>query len=108
VRHDNDRAHDRGLSRRGFISNLARKTLIDLETRQRIPRQIAKRGVTGTKVVKGKFETIYPGDVFASGTMDGGCSLERGRWLNVGDTIEMTAEGIGCLRNRVFSDSSMV
>ena len=46
-------------------------------------------------------ETIYPGDVLASGTMDGGCSLELGRWIAPGAQIELEAEGIGVLRNRV-------
>ena len=46
-------------------------------------------------------ETIYPGDVFASGTMNNGCSLELGRWIEPGAVIEMEAAGIGILRNRV-------
>ena len=46
-------------------------------------------------------ETIYPGDVFASGTMDNGCCLELERWLEPGAVIEMEAKGIGVLRNRV-------
>ncbi len=46
-------------------------------------------------------ETIHPGDVFACGTMDEGCSLEIGRWIKPGAVIEMEAEGIGILRNRV-------
>lgn len=46
-------------------------------------------------------ETIFPGDVFASGTMNGGCSLELGRWIASGAVIEMEAAGIGVLRNRV-------
>ena len=46
-------------------------------------------------------ETIYPGDVFASGTMDEGCSLELGKWLAPGDRVEMEAVGIGVLTNRI-------
>jgi len=46
-------------------------------------------------------ETIFPGDVFASGTMDRGCSLELDRWIEPGAVIEMEASGIGILRNRV-------
>jgi 2-keto-4-pentenoate hydratase/2-oxohepta-3-ene-1,7-dioic acid hydratase in catechol pathway len=46
-------------------------------------------------------ETVFPGDVFASGTMNGGCSLELGRWIAPGAVIEMEAAGIGILRNRV-------
>jgi 2-keto-4-pentenoate hydratase/2-oxohepta-3-ene-1,7-dioic acid hydratase in catechol pathway len=46
-------------------------------------------------------ETIFPGDVFASGTMDRGCGLELDRWITPGAMIEMDAKGIGVLRNRV-------
>jgi 2-keto-4-pentenoate hydratase/2-oxohepta-3-ene-1,7-dioic acid hydratase in catechol pathway len=48
-------------------------------------------------------ETIFPGDVFASGTMDHGCCLELERWFEPGAVIEMEAKGIGTLRNRVVS-----
>ena len=51
-------------------------------------------------------ETIFPGDVFASGTMDGGCCVELERWFKVGAVIEMEAKGIGVLRNRVVAPAS--
>jgi 2-keto-4-pentenoate hydratase/2-oxohepta-3-ene-1,7-dioic acid hydratase in catechol pathway len=50
-----------------------------------------------------KGETIYPGDIIASGTMNRGCGLELDRWLKPGDVIEMEADGIGTLRNRVVA-----
>lgn len=46
-------------------------------------------------------ETIYPGDVFGSGTVGGGSGLELDRWLKPGDVVELEIEGIGVLRNRV-------
>jgi 2-keto-4-pentenoate hydratase/2-oxohepta-3-ene-1,7-dioic acid hydratase in catechol pathway len=46
-------------------------------------------------------ETIYPGDVFGSGTVGGGCGLELDRWIQPGDVVELEIEGIGVLRNRV-------
>lgn len=46
-------------------------------------------------------ETLYPGDVFGSGTVGGGCGLEHGRWLKPGATVELEVEGLGVLRNRV-------
>jgi 2-keto-4-pentenoate hydratase/2-oxohepta-3-ene-1,7-dioic acid hydratase in catechol pathway len=45
--------------------------------------------------------TLYPGEVLGSGTAAGGSGLELDRWLQPGDLIEMEAEGIGVLRNRV-------
>jgi 2-keto-4-pentenoate hydratase/2-oxohepta-3-ene-1,7-dioic acid hydratase in catechol pathway len=46
-------------------------------------------------------ETIYPGDVFGSGTVGGGCGYELDRWVRPGDVIELEIEKLGTLRNRV-------
>jgi fumarylacetoacetate (FAA) hydrolase len=46
---------------------------------------------------------LRQGDVIGSGTVGRGCILEHGdgRWLQVGDVVELEIEGIGVLRNRV-------
>jgi 2-keto-4-pentenoate hydratase/2-oxohepta-3-ene-1,7-dioic acid hydratase in catechol pathway len=46
-------------------------------------------------------QTLFPGEVFGSGTIPGGSGLELDRWVQPGDLIEMEADGIGILRNRV-------
>jgi 2-keto-4-pentenoate hydratase/2-oxohepta-3-ene-1,7-dioic acid hydratase in catechol pathway len=46
-------------------------------------------------------ETLNIGDVFGSGTVNNGCGFEIDRWISPGDTVELEAEGIGVLRNRV-------
>ncbi len=46
-------------------------------------------------------QTLYPAEVFGSGTAAGGSGIELDRWLQEGDLIEMEIEGIGILRNRV-------
>ncbi len=50
-------------------------------------------------------ETLYPGEFLGSGTCSGtqgrGCGLEMGRFLKVGDLVELDVERIGVLRNRV-------
>jgi 2-keto-4-pentenoate hydratase/2-oxohepta-3-ene-1,7-dioic acid hydratase in catechol pathway len=45
--------------------------------------------------------TIHPGEVLASGTFARGCGYELGRLLEDGDVVELEADGIGVLRNRV-------
>ena len=50
-------------------------------------------------------ETVYPGDVFGSGTMSGGCGFELDRWLQPGDVVELEISGIGILRNRVVAEA---
>lgn len=51
-------------------------------------------------------ETLYPGEVFGSGTVGGGCGLELGRFLKPGDLVELEVEGIGVLRNRITRPGS--
>lgn len=46
-------------------------------------------------------QTVYPGEVFGSGTVPTGCGLEHNRFLEDGDLIELEVEGIGVLRNRI-------
>ncbi|SFS46142.1 fumarylacetoacetate hydrolase family protein [Marininema halotolerans] len=49
--------------------------------------------------------TLYPGDVIGSGTVGTGCILELGpdvhRWLEPGDVVELSIEGLGVLRNSI-------
>lgn len=44
---------------------------------------------------------IVPGDLLGSGTIGMGCGFERDRYLVPGMTIELEAEGIGLLRNKL-------
>jgi 2-keto-4-pentenoate hydratase/2-oxohepta-3-ene-1,7-dioic acid hydratase in catechol pathway len=46
-------------------------------------------------------ETIYPGDVFGSGTVGGGCGLEMDRYLKPGDVVELEIQPVGVLRTKV-------
>jgi 2-keto-4-pentenoate hydratase/2-oxohepta-3-ene-1,7-dioic acid hydratase in catechol pathway len=46
-------------------------------------------------------EDVWPGDVYGSGTFAGGCGLDLGRLLWPGVVVELEADGIGVLRNRV-------
>lgn len=46
-------------------------------------------------------ETLYPGDVFGSGTVGNGCGFETGRYLDPGDVVELEVSKLGVLRNIV-------
>jgi 2-keto-4-pentenoate hydratase/2-oxohepta-3-ene-1,7-dioic acid hydratase in catechol pathway len=48
-------------------------------------------------------EIIYPGDLFGSGTVGGGCGLEMDRYLNPGDIVELEIQPIGILKTRVIN-----
>lgn len=51
-------------------------------------------------------ETLFPGDVIGSGTVPGCCGLELDRWIQPGDVVELEADGLGVLRNRIAGVSS--
>lgn len=46
-------------------------------------------------------ESIYPGDLFGSGTVGGGCGLELDRYLKPGDVVELEIQPIGVLRTTI-------
>jgi 2-keto-4-pentenoate hydratase/2-oxohepta-3-ene-1,7-dioic acid hydratase in catechol pathway len=46
-------------------------------------------------------ETLYPGEIIASGTVGTGCGLELTRFLKPNDVVELEIEKIGVLRNRI-------
>jgi 2-keto-4-pentenoate hydratase/2-oxohepta-3-ene-1,7-dioic acid hydratase in catechol pathway len=46
-------------------------------------------------------ERLYAGELFATGTLPGGCGIETGRLLAPGDTIELKIDGVGALTNRI-------
>lgn len=48
-------------------------------------------------------ERIYPGDLFGSGTVGGGCGLESDRYLRPGDLVELEIQPIGVLRTRIVN-----
>jgi 2-keto-4-pentenoate hydratase/2-oxohepta-3-ene-1,7-dioic acid hydratase in catechol pathway len=49
-----------------------------------------------------KDDTILPGDLIGSGTVETGCGLELDRWVQPGSVMELEIERIGVLRNRVI------
>lgn len=51
------------------------------------------------------FTTLVPGDIIVTGTPTGaGARLDPPVWLTPGDEVEVEAEGIGILRNRVADE----
>jgi 2-keto-4-pentenoate hydratase/2-oxohepta-3-ene-1,7-dioic acid hydratase in catechol pathway len=46
-------------------------------------------------------EDVYPGEFLALGTVGGGCGFELDRWIREHDVVELSASGVGTLRNPV-------
>ena len=40
-------------------------------------------------------ETLHPGELFGSGTLPGGSGMETGAWLQPGDRLTLTIDGVG-------------
>lgn len=51
-------------------------------------------------------ETLNIGDVIGSGTVNRGCGFEIDRWIKPGDTVELIADRIGSLRNKISTKSA--
>ncbi len=51
-----------------------------------------------------KDQTLYPGTLILSGTPGGGCGLHLGKFLKLGDVVELEIEGIGVIRNKVLKN----
>jgi 2-keto-4-pentenoate hydratase/2-oxohepta-3-ene-1,7-dioic acid hydratase in catechol pathway len=61
--------------------------------------------VPGTVEFFSSFTTLLPGDVIATGTPGGvGFARKPPVWLEPGDVVEITIEGIGTIRNRVVAE----
>ena len=54
-------------------------------------------------VSRGEF--LYPGDLFGSGTVGGGCGLELDRYLKPGDVVELEILPIGILRTTIAAQN---
>lgn len=52
--------------------------------------------------------TLYPGEIFGSGTVGTGCILELGtgvhRWLQPGDVVELEIDKLGVLKNTIVNE----
>jgi len=46
-------------------------------------------------------ERLYPGELFATGTLPGGSGIETGHALEAGDVVEIGLDGVGALRNTI-------
>jgi 2-keto-4-pentenoate hydratase/2-oxohepta-3-ene-1,7-dioic acid hydratase in catechol pathway len=51
-------------------------------------------------------ENLPAGALLGTGTVGGGSGMELGRFLKVGDVVELEIDGIGVLRNRIGRDSA--
>lgn len=48
-------------------------------------------------------EKLYPGELFATGTLPGGSGMETGHWLQPGDELTLILDRVGEIRHRITS-----
>jgi 2-keto-4-pentenoate hydratase/2-oxohepta-3-ene-1,7-dioic acid hydratase in catechol pathway len=46
-------------------------------------------------------ENLYPGELFATGTLPGGSGMETGHWLRPGDQLILAIDGIGEITHQI-------
>ena len=78
------------------------ETRVNGESRQRATLGELIHDVSSCIAYISRYHTLTPGDVVLTGS-PAGVGFFQGRFLEAGDTVEMTATGIGTLRNRVVS-----
>ncbi|MBX7451084.1 fumarylacetoacetate hydrolase family protein [Mycolicibacterium sp. 3033] len=49
-------------------------------------------------------EQLWPGELFATGTLPGGSGMETGRWLRPGDQLTLTIDQIGDISHPILTD----
>jgi 2-keto-4-pentenoate hydratase/2-oxohepta-3-ene-1,7-dioic acid hydratase in catechol pathway len=83
----------------------------DLKMRARLNGELLSHGNSGDifhsfeRMIEhvSRDETIWPGEVFGSGTIGGGSGHEHYRLMAIGDEVELEIEKIGILRNKVVA-----
>ncbi|HUY61774.1 MAG TPA: fumarylacetoacetate hydrolase family protein [Candidatus Dormibacteraeota bacterium] len=87
------------------VSDLGLTTLVNGEVRQSGRTSQMLVDVPSTVEYFSSFTTLVPGDVIATGTPGGvGMARKPPLWLQPGDVVEVTIEGIGTIRNRVVAE----
>jgi acylpyruvate hydrolase len=87
------------------VSDVALTTVLNGQVMQSARTSQMLVDVPSTVEFFSSFTTLRPGDVIATGT-PGGVGFARNPpvWLQPGDVIEITIEGIGTIRNRVVAE----
>jgi 2-keto-4-pentenoate hydratase/2-oxohepta-3-ene-1,7-dioic acid hydratase in catechol pathway len=87
------------------LGSCAIETLVNGESRQRATLGELIHDISACVAYVSRFHTLKPGDVILTGS-PAGVGFFRGSFLTAGDTVEMTATGIGTLRNRIVSKTT--
>jgi acylpyruvate hydrolase len=87
------------------IADVALTTVLNGQVMQSARTSQMLVDVPGAVEFFSSFTTLRPGDVIATGTPGGvGFARKPPVWLQPGDVIEITIEGVGTIRNRVVAE----
>lgn len=67
--------------------------------------RLSHHSIADALVHVSKAEQLHPGELFATGTLPGGCALETDHWIGPGDRLELYIERIGTLTNIIGTPS---
>lgn len=83
------------------VENLRAEVRINGETRVTTATANLQHSIADMLIHASRDETLHPGEVFATGTLPGGCAMETGNWIQPGDTLELWIEQVGSLCNGI-------
>ena len=77
------------------VENLTGSVAINGETVSTVSSAGPQWGIGDMLAHASRDEKLYPGELFATGTLPGGSGMETGNWLSPGDTLTLTIDRIG-------------
>ncbi len=83
--------------------NLSGRVKVNGELRGESSTSFLSHSISQIIAYASKGETLYPGEMLATGAMPYGCGLEDWTFLDDGDEVELEIDGIGKLSNKVVS-----
>lgn len=83
------------------IDNLSGTVAINGRTVSTVSSAEPQWGIGDMLAHASRDEKLYPGELFATGTLPGGSGMENGHWLSPEDTLTLTIDQIGEISHRV-------
>ncbi len=81
--------------------NLKARVLVNGEVRGESSTSMMSHSIADIIAYTSTGETLYPGEMIATGAMPYCCGIEDWRFLSDGDEVELQIDGIGRMKNRV-------
>lgn len=85
------------------VENLTGSVAINGETVSTVASRGMQWSIGDVLAHASRDEMLFPGELFATGTLPGGSGMETGRWLRPGDYLTLTINQIGHISHQIAS-----